>query len=302
MKNLTKLANSVPRAIGLGLVGAVLCGTMGCASMTRAQKTALLGQGLSILGSIPMPGDGTKEGDRAKQIISISGTVITNQAKMQHDLEYANAGKSQIIINNNPPVYQSQNYNQLNNLENKLEEEYEKIVYSPDVDRIMSNPNPQQERIIVDYIEKRLAEGGGSITPEQKKELNEYLNALKNRIPEGLFMYKRWADFNINGQVDSRDELIGFNESVYDIRNLDGLNFSFSGGGGNSYDGQNLDFKIYSLEDGKIINYFNERYIASSGILNFDCESRFFPESGKYKAVLNTGNNKTFSLNFEIIK
>ena len=242
MKNLTKLANSVPRAIGLGLVGAVLCGTMGCASMTKAQKTALLGQSLSILGSVTMPGSNNKEGDRARAIMSTSGSIITNQAKMQHDLEYANAGKSQIIINNNPPVYQNQNSNALNNLGNK-DEEFEKILYSSDVDRIMSNPNPQQEKIIVNFYERQIA--GDNATPEQKKELNEYLNALKKRIPEGLFMYKRWADFNNNGQVDSRDELIGFNESVYDIRNLDGLYFSFWGGD-KSYDGQNLNFKIYS--------------------------------------------------------
>lgn len=243
MKNLTKLANSVPRAIGLGLAGAVLCGTMGCASMTRAQKTALLGQGLSILGSIPMPGDGTKEGDRAKQIISISGTVITNQAKMQHDLEYANAGKSQIIINNNPPVYQNQNQNSnaLNNLGN-----------------------------------------------------------TNNFTPEGFFMYKNFVDFNNDGKAN-RDEFIGLNESVYDMRNLDGLCFSFYGGPKGGYNSLNLNLKIYSLEDGRTILSFNDKY-ADFKIQNFDCMKSYFPKSGKYKAVLNIGSFKNSSLDFEIIK
>ncbi|HPD82078.1 MAG TPA: hypothetical protein PK357_03190, partial [Candidatus Pacearchaeota archaeon] len=100
MKSLTKI---------LGLASMALI--TGCATMTPAQKTALLGQSLSILGSINTPSNNTVEGNRAKEILKTSGNLISNQAKMQHDLEYANAGKSQIIINNNPPAYFNQSVN-----------------------------------------------------------------------------------------------------------------------------------------------------------------------------------------------
>jgi hypothetical protein len=256
MKSLTHLVNKTPRivnnitkAIGFGLAGAVLYGTVSCASMTKAQKTALLGQGLSVLGSITMPGSNNKEGDRARKIMTISGEVITNQAQMQHDLEVAEAGRSQIVINNNPPNYQSQNqnynsqdYNSLNNSENK-----------------------------------------------------------DNSTPQGLFMYKNWVDFN-NDRATNRNELIGLNEPVYDISNLNGLWFSFYGGRNRRYDGQNLYLKIYNLDDGKTINYFNEKYAGDSNIQDFPCKSMYFTKSGRYKAVLSADNNETFSLDFEVIK
>lgn len=167
---------------------------------------------------------------------------------MQHDLEVANAGRSQTVINNNPPNYQNQNqsYNSQN------------------------------------YNSSNNSENGDNLTPR------------------GFFMYKDWADFNNNRGVN-RDELIGFNEPVYDIRNLNSLTFSFVDWDGGIYNGQNLNLKIYNLNDGKIINYFDKECI-SSKIQDFVCESLYFPESGKYKAVLNVGNSKTLSLDFEIIK
>jgi hypothetical protein len=130
-----------------------------------------------------------------------------------------------------------------------------------------------------------------------------YLNNSENTntTPEGFFMYKNFVDFNGDGAAE-RDEYLGLNESVYDLRNLDRLWFSFYGGGKRDYDGQNLNLKIYSMDDGKIINYFNEQYTGGVKIQNFICESKYFPKGGKYKAVLNTNNGKSFSLDFNIIK
>lgn len=230
MKNLTKM---------VGLASIVLATS--CATMTPAQKTALLGDVLTIGGSVVMPNSNNKEGDRARQILTTAGTVVTDQARMQHDLEYANAGKDQIIINNNTPDYQNQSQN--------------------------SN---------------------------QK-------NYSDNLTPEGFFMYKNFVDFNNDGKAN-RDEFIGLNEPVYTLRGLDCLRFSFYGGGNRAYNNQKINLQIYNLEDGKVINSFNDFYSESSDILDFVCERVFFPESGKYKAVLNVGNKKTFPLDFEVIK
>ncbi|MFH1503713.1 MAG: hypothetical protein ABIE36_03590 [Candidatus Diapherotrites archaeon] len=249
MKNLTKLVNRAQKAIGFGVARAIFCGTVGCATMTKAQKTALWGDALTIFGSITMPGSNNKEGDRAREILTTAGTVITNQAGMQERLEIANAGKSQIIINNNPPNYQNQNqsYNQNQNY---------------------SSP----------------------------KNL-EYTNSP---TPEGFFMYENWVDSNNDG-LSNGNEFFGFNERVYDLRNLNSLQFAFYGGGKSKYGVVDLNLKIYSLDDNKVINYFDE-ICKTWKIQNFTCESKYFPKSGKYKAVLNAGNNKTFSLDFEIIK
>lgn len=243
MKNLIKLVNGAQKAIGFGVAGAVFCGTMGCATMTPAQKTALWGQSLSILSEINAPGPKSKGVIMLNDAMRISGNVLTNQAMMQHDLEIANAGKSEIIINNNPPNNQSQNYNQ-----------------------------------------------------NQSQNYNN-LNNLEPP-PEGLFMYKKFIDFDNKGP--DRKDYLNLNESIYDLRNLDSLCFSFNEND-KIYGGQSLDFKIYSMEDGKTINYFNRIYDLQT-IQDFVCESNYFPKSGKYKAVLNTGNGKSFSLDFDIIK
>jgi hypothetical protein len=250
MKNLTKLVNDAKKTIGFGLAGAVFLGSMGCATMTPAQRTALWGESLSVFGSLNLPGSNTKEGRVVSDIMTISGRAITNQANMKHDLEVANAGRDQIVINNNQPEYsnqnqnysQNQNYNSPNNLESK-----------------------------------------------------------DNSTPKGFFMYKKWADFN-NDRTTNRDELIGLNEGVYNLQNLNGLWFSFYGGGDSSYEGKDLNLKIYDMEEGKTINYFNEKYAGGLRIQNFNCESKYFLKSGKYKAVLNTSNGKSFSLDFDIIK
>jgi hypothetical protein len=232
MKNLTKM-------ISLGIASAVLATS--CATMTPAQKTALLGESLSVLGSVNTFGNKTKGARFANDLMTISGTAITNQAYMQHDLEVANAGRDQIVINNGQPNYQNQNYNQSNNLENS-----------------------------------------------------------NNGTPRGLFVYKKWIDFNNDGIVN-KDELLGFNEPSYNVRDLDFLGFSFYAGADRSYDSQDLSFNIYSMEDGRTIKSFNEQY-TSYRMPDFKCESFCFPKSGKYKAVLNAGNNRNFSLDFEVVK
>lgn len=232
MKNLTKM---------VGLASIVLATS--CATMTPAQKTALWGNALTIAGSINTPRNNTVEGNRAKQILTTAGTVVTNQAQMKERLEVANAGKSEIVINNNPPNYQN------NNSQN----------YS-----------------------------------------NQNQNYSNNSTPEGFFMYKNFVDFNNNGQAN-RDEYIGFNESVYDLRNLNSLQFAFYGGSKGGYNGLDLGLKIYSLEDGKMILSFKNK-CTDFEIQNFDCMKDYFSKSGKYKAVLNIGNFKTSSLDFKVIK
>lgn len=261
MNNLTKLVNGVPKAIGLSVAGVILYGTVSCATMTRAQKTALLGDGLSILGSLNTTP--RSNGERImNDVLTISGGVVTNQAQMQHDLEVANAGKSQIIINNNPPAqnYQNQDYNQKSN------------------PLAINNPPSNND--------------------ESYKNEDYNQNATYNSTPEGFFMYKKFVDFNNDG-LANRDEFIGLNEPVYNLRNLNSLQFAFTWGT-NKFNPFNLNLKIYDLEDGNIINYFNESY--SNGIKYFSCEGKYFPRSGKYKAVLNIADFKTFSLDFEVVK
>jgi len=254
MKNLTKMVNGTRKAAGLGLAGAIFLGSMGCATMTPAQKTALFGESLSVLGSLNTKGSNTKEGRIVSDIMTISGRAITNQALMQHDLEVAGAGRDQIVINTNtnPPnnQNQSQNYNQ----------------------------NQSQNYSSLNNLESK-----------------------DNTTPKGFFMYKNFVDFNNNSQAN-KDEFLGLNERVYDLRSLDFLKFGFYGERNNLYEGQDLNIKIYNMEDGKTINYFNEKYDLSSTVLSVTCESKYFPKTGKYKAILNTSNGKTFSLDFDIIK
>jgi hypothetical protein len=252
MKNLTKLVNGTRKAVGLGLAGAVFLGSMGCATMTQAQKTALWGDALSILGEFDAFGNKTKGARFANDALTISSAVVNRQAQMQENLEVAGAGRDQIVINTNtnPP-----NNNNNSNYQNQNQ--------------------------------------------SQNYSQNQNYNSENDPTPKGFFMYKNFVDRNNNRQANGK-EFFGFNESVYDLRNLDDLFFSFYGGGDNNYNGHNLNLKIYSLDDGRTIRDFNQKCI-SSEIQTFDCWTDSFLESGKYKAVLNIGN-ETFPLYFDIIK
>ncbi len=230
MKNLANLVRKIPRKIGLGFLGVGLYALVSCATMTEAQETALLGQTLMILGAQDNSGQG--------ELAVIGGSLLSNYGQMQHEIEVANAGKTQITINNNPPNNQN---NYLNN-QNEIKD---------------------------------------------------------NSTPVGFFMYKKWIDFDADDRA-GKDEFLGFNESSYNLSNLSGLTFSFYGGGKSIYAGV-INFKIWDMDDGKIINYFNETHDPFT-IQSFICESKYFLKSGKYKAVLNTANKETFTLDFEIIK
>jgi hypothetical protein len=198
---------------------------------------------LSILGSINTPGNNTVEGERAKEILRTSGNVISNQAQMQHDLEYANAGKSEIIINNNVP-----NGNQ-----------------------VYANQN-----------------------------VNSNYTSKNNLTPKGFFVYTKYVDFGQDGIVNGED-VLGMNQPVYNLNNLDVLNFAFFGEGLAKYGAENMDLKIYDLENGNVINYFND-ICKTHKVQNFACEKESFPKSGKYKAVLKIGNIENFFIDFEVIK
>ena len=268
MKSLTKLVNGIPKMIGLGLAGAILYGSVSCATMTQAQKTSLLGSSLTILGSLNPPTSNTKEGRITKEILMTSGEILREQARMQESLEIAREGRNQTVINPPPSNYQNQNQS-----------------YNP--------PNSQNQNQNQSYN-----------PPNYNSQNNISQNNSENRdnlTPIGLFMYRNFVDIKSDG-VANREDFLDLNEPVYDLYNLESLIFSFNdASAGGIYNGQNLNLKIYNLNDGKIINYFDKQCI-SSGIQDFPCESLYFYESGKYKAVLNAGNSKTFSLDFEIIK
>ena len=266
MKSLANLVSGIQKMTSLGIAGAFFLGNMGCApmpQMTKAQKTALVGQTLIVLGSINTPKNNTPEGNRAKEILTTSGALIVSQAQMRHDLEVAGAGRSEIVINNNVPDYKnnsSQNYNSNKNY------------------NTLQNSNPPK--------------------------------GLENRddlTPQGLFMYKKFVDFNQDGHAN-RSEYIGLNEPFYNLNSsspvllpMKSLFFSFYGGNQIYWD--DLDLKIYDLGDGSVINHFSTSYGDDSGVKNFECDSNCFSRSGNYRAVFNAINNKkTFYLDFEIVK
>jgi len=239
MKSLTKI---------LGLASMALI--TGCATMTPAQKTALLGQSLSILGSINTPSNNTVEGNRAKEILKTSGNLISNQAKMQHDLEYANAGKSEIIINNNVP---NNNQTYSNNGVN-----YQNSVSSP-------------------------------------KSSSQY-----HTVPEGFFMFSKNIDFGQDG-ITHREDLIGFNQPVYDLSNLDKLYFAFFGGGKMKYKDKGMDFRIYDTNTGEMIVQYNTTSLMNK-IRTLELMNELFPKGGEYRATLNVGDFDNFFIDFNVIK
>ena len=62
-----------------------------------------------------------------------------------------------------------------------------------------------------------------------------------------------------------------------------------------------MDLKIYDLENGNVINYFND-VCKTHKVQNFACEKESFPKSGKYRAVLKIGNIENFFIDFEVIR
>lgn len=67
--------------IGLGLAGAILYGSVSCATMTQAQKTSLFGTSLMVLGSINTPKSNTKGGRLAQDILTTSGGFFVIKVK-----------------------------------------------------------------------------------------------------------------------------------------------------------------------------------------------------------------------------
>ncbi len=294
MKTGYNLVNRLSRNFKLGLFGAGLGAIVAsCAPLTVAQQEAILGSALMVAGEFNLAGTETKGERFLNDAMVISGGVVSQQAQMRHQLEVANAGKSQIVINNNPPI-QQQNQVQVN---------------TPERDRLFyemwdNSSYKKREEIIevFDNIDRKTA------LPKKLQELDrwykymednpEMKNINNNSTPVGLFSHMKWVDFNENQRAE-REEFLGLNSSSYNLNQLDGIWFSFYGGG--NFNGQNLKLKIYRLSDGTIMNYFNQR-CESSRIQDFYCDSKFFTTSGNYKAVLNTGNGETFTNEFRIIK
>lgn len=119
-----------------------------------------------------------------------------------------------------------------------------------------------------------------------------------NSTPKGLFMYKKWVDFNGNG-IGEEGEYVGFNERVYDFKNLDFLSFSVVG------HKEAFSLRVWGMEDGNLV--YEDSYLACNSCSSYKPRDFYigpdhFPKSGKYKVVLNTATNETFSLDFEVVK
>jgi len=153
-------------------------------------------------------------------------------------------------------------------------------------------PESRQESKTMDYNNQ-------NNNPPVDQNQNNLTKSEDNCTPIGFFIYKKHIDFNENDMAE-RDEFVGLNEVSYNLKNLPYLQFSFYGGGSKIYNGK-MHLNIWSMDDVKLINYFDEAYNPLE-IQRFPCESKYFPKSGKYKAVLNTENKETFTLDFEVIK
>lgn len=98
MRSLTQLISGVSKAIGIGIAGAVLYGAVSCdealfPAMTEAQKTTLAGSALIASSKYS---NNPKDARNAETL----GSLLTIYGQMQHDLEVAKAGKTEVTVNN----------------------------------------------------------------------------------------------------------------------------------------------------------------------------------------------------------
>jgi len=285
MKNLANLVSEIPWGFKMGLLGLFFLGLIGCSTtkytptntrttttqrpqseVSEAQEAILLGKILQIYG-------GSKSGEKGSRAAIITGDILEDYGRLEHEKDVAREGRSQITINNNP-----------NNEYSKTEKEDEFYTFSH---------ARQKQELIKDF--KNLDRS--KLTSEQRERVDRNIRRLRG-TPKGLFMYKTWADFNENGLAET-DEFIGLDDSPYALDGLSNLVFSFCGRNP-VYDGE-MNLKIWDLSSGKIVNYFDKEY-NSTKVQSFYCETKYLVKGGKYKAVLNTANGETFTLDFETMK
>ena len=172
MKNLIHLVREIPKkvknigkGIGFGILGASICySTMSCATMTEAQKITMAGNALMLSSQYS---NNSKDARNA----AAAGSLLTTYGQMQHEIEVAEAGKNQIIVNNNPNNNQGQQQSQ---------------VYK-------NTPNNSPRVIVIRETHPRIKQ-----------------TYPRNKAPRGIFTYSKWMDFNGNGAMEGK-ELLGFN-------------------------------------------------------------------------------------------
>lgn len=235
-----------------------------CATMTPAQKTALVGDALTILGSTNLPGSNTIEGERAKEILKTSGNVISNQAKMKHDLEYANAGKTDIIINNNPNSNFKNNYN-----ESKLS----------DFDMIETLLTNEKE-----------------LEPSQTSNLDNL--PLK---PNAYFIVARnYVDFNRNGLV-GYSEFIDASKYAYVVGKSNPLKF-YLVRETRAYSNRITNITIYDLlENGKEVKNSPVTTLGKAPLKEIILNDEYFPKTSNYRVVLNIKGKKSLFLDVAVV-
>ncbi len=196
MENLTKLVKKTPKILGLGIVGASLCGLFSCASlenMTDAQKIALAGNALST--SSYYSNDETYARGAA-----ILGSTMATYGQMKQELDVAEARSSKIIINNNLNT-PKKNY------------EFDKI----NTFRINkeSNGTPRGLFMYQKWTDKNGDEEGNK---DEYYPLNSTIYDLNNS-PELIFSFYSGKDENFKGDM-SLNIWNGDGEIIHSLRDV----------------------------------------------------------------------------------
>ncbi|HPD81627.1 MAG TPA: hypothetical protein PK357_00835 [Candidatus Pacearchaeota archaeon] len=258
MKN---LADKVKKTIGAGLVGAILAGTPGCGTMTPAQKTALVGNALTILGSTNLPGSNTIEGERAKEILKASGNVVSNQAQMKANLEYANAGKTDITVNNNPNSKDNYNESKLSNF---------------------------------DMVEALL-------TNEKELELSQTSNLDNPFKPNAYFIVARnYVDFNRNGLV-GYSEFIDASKYAYVVSKSNPLKFYLIRETSVYSNRITNIAIYDLLENGKEVKNSPATTLGKAPLKEIILNDEYFPKTSNYRVVLNIEGKKSLFLDVAVV-
>jgi hypothetical protein len=271
MKNLAKIVGIASMALATS-----------CATMTPAQKTALVGDALTILGSTNLPGSNTMEGERAKEILKTSGDIISNQAQMKADLEYANAGKTEIIVNNNS--------NSKDNSRYTLETQEDAMN--------MLKLNKEDKLSDFDMMEI-LFTNEKEVEPSQVSNLENI--SLK---PNAYFIAARnYVDFNRDGQVEY-SEFIDVSKYAYVVGKSNPLKFYLVReiNAYNKHKNKITNITIYDLlENGKEVKNSPATILGKSRLKEIILNEEYFPKTSKYRVVLNIEGKKGFFLDVAIV-
>jgi len=159
---------------------------------------------------------------------------------------------------------------------------------------INNNPSKAQEEEVIKYFNNV---DRNKLNYEQRNTVDKFLS--KDKKTGWFFMHQKWVDFDKDGEGDM-DEFIGLNKTSYNSKDFEHLIFSFNGKFQEKYNGP-LTLTIWNMRNGEEIASVSREY-NSSKIKFLGYNEDRFPETGNYKAVLNTANDETFTLDFRIIK